>query len=211
LDLGVQLNAPVHILVGAPDFQQDPRLLIGTHDGIYTLDDPLSDAPALVRWAPYQRVDDASAYFACRSCADRVEDPAAGLGELRALGGDGVATVAMRGESVAIYGTVAAGAAAELWIDGSWVATVDEPTKQPALLTRVDGLQPGWHAVEVRALADGVRVDAVSASSEGATFPVTERRGCASAQGAPHTLLCAAAAAFVLLRRRSWRFGYKGT
>ncbi len=207
MDLGVQLNAPVHILVGNPSFDAEPKLLIGTHDGVYTLDDPLSNAPQLVRWAPYQRVDDASAYFACRSCGDRVEDADAGLGELRALGADGVASATLRGESVELYGTVDAGAAAELWVDGSWVATVDTRAKSPALLTRVDGLQPGWHSVEVRAIVDGVRVDALAASSSGATFSIDARRGCATAPGAPPVVLWAGVAALALRAGRSRRSG----
>ena len=136
-----------------------------------------------------------------------MEDADAGLGELRALGADGVASATLRGESVELYGTVDAGAAAELWVDGSWVATVDTRAKSPALLTRVDGLQPGWHSVEVRAIVDGVRVDALAASSSGATFSIDARRGCATAPGAPPVVLWAGVAALALRAGRSRRSG----
>lgn len=206
LDLGVQLNAPVHILVGNPNFEQDPKLLIGTHDGVFTVDDPLSDSPELLRWAPYQRVDDGSAYFACRSCGDRIEDRAAGLGQLRELGADGVASVTLRGQSIALYGTIDSGAVAELWIDGAWVATVDKRAQTPVLLTRVDGLLPGWHAVEVRALSDGVAVDAIVGSGPGVSFGQSASPGCATAPSGPCSLLVAGIVALALRRGRTRRF-----
>lgn len=179
-DLGVRLPAPVHALAAAPGFDAAPALLIGTHDGVYTLDDPLAAAPTLLRWSPYQRVDDSSAYFACVQCGDLRDDARAGLGALRELGPVGEARATLRGTRVEVYGSLDRGAEAELWVDGAFVSRVDAPLARPGRLAEVDGLADGWHDVAVVATAEGVAVDALVASSDGARFD-PGAGGCASA------------------------------
>ncbi len=179
-DLHVRLDSPVHIMRGSPHFDEEGLLLIGTHDGVFTLDDPFADAPVIERWSPYQRVDDASSYFVCLGCGDVVEDARAGMGELRELGATGVARATMRGQTLEIFGTMRRGASAELWVDGDHVSDLgDNVQRAPDLLTRVDGLTDDWHDIEIRALTDGAAVDALATSSAGVPA-LPARCGCGS-------------------------------
>jgi hypothetical protein len=200
LDLGVRTNAPVHVLRGAPRFDDTKLMLVGTHDGVFQLVDPTGPAPALVRWA-YQRVDDASAYFGCVGCGDIVEDELAGVGQLRELG-EGVASVTLRGPSIEVYGTSTQAGLATLWIDGAHVSNIGS-TKQaePGVLTRVDGLVDDWHDVELRGVRDGVAIDAL-ASFDAPPDTLGHARCGVVGDGGPAGV---GLALVVVLRRRSVR------
>lgn len=197
-DLGVRTVAPVHVLRGAPPFDDTRLLLVGTHDGVFQLVDPTGPAPTLVRWA-YQRVDDASAYFACVGCGDSVRDDSAGIGELRELGAAGIGSAILRGPTLEVYGTSTGDAQVELWIDGAYVSTIGA-TKQadPGVLTRVDGLVDDWHDVELRGVRAGVAIDAL-ASFDAPPDTLGHARCGVAGDGGPAGL---GLALVVVLRRR---------
>ncbi|MSP56963.1 MAG: hypothetical protein EXR69_15370 [Myxococcales bacterium] len=183
-DLGLRTGAPVHTLRASPAFETTQLLLVGTHDGTFTLTDP-SAVPTLVRWSQYQRIDDDSAYFACAACGDRVDDDRAGMGELRELGAGGVAKASLRGVQVQIFGTLARGGTAEVVVDGEHAADIgfDRSSVQarPDLLLTLDGLHDGWHDVEIRASSEGIAIDALSGAGPGVTSALA---GCSSSGGA---------------------------
>lgn len=180
-DLGLRTGAPVHTVRASPAFETTQLLLVGTHDGTFTLTDP-AGSPALVRWSQYQRIDDDSAYFACAACGDRVDDDRAGMGELRDLGAGGVAKVSLRGIQLQVFGTVGQGGSAEVYVDGEHAADLglerSDVQTRPDLLLTLDGLQDGWHDVEIRAGSEGIAIDALSGSGAGVT---SASGGCSSA------------------------------
>ncbi len=199
-DLHLRTDAPVHILRAAPGFDTSNLLIIGTHDGTWTLGDATGEAPTLDRWSPYERVDDASPYFGCVACDDIVDDNAAGMGQLRPLGHDGVATTTLRGDHIDIIGTDDAGGSAELWVDGNHVLDINDAVgvrTNPQVLTTVDGLKDGWHDIEVRGVQSGVAIDAFASSSGGVR---SGDRGCATANA---TGWMATIAGFWLVLRRA--------
>lgn len=206
VDLGVRTTSPVHVIRGSPKFDKEKLLLIGTHDGVFTLDDPFSDHPTIGRWAPYQRVDDTSAYLVCSGCGDSVEDKDAGMGAMRELGSSGVAHLSVRGTSLEIFGACDEDSLAELWIDGTFISEIGgrkEP--HPARLTRVEGLPWDWHEVELRAVRSGVLLDAIAASGprpEGDVADVGCASGCATGGPAASVPLLAAVLLALTIRRR---------
>lgn len=204
VDLRARAPAPVHALAGAKGADGALRLVIGTQDGTFTLTDPRSDTPDVVRWAPYQRVDDLSPYLACDGCDSTVRDDAAAMSSLRPLGASGVARVTVRGESIRIYGTSVAQARVAVSVDGRRRGTIaGQHSPTPGELMTIDGLSWGWHDLELRAEADGVQIDAVEATASGALFPTDEAPsgGCGGGAGAALLGLAAAGAA----RRRGGR------
>lgn len=199
-DLHVRFKAPVHIMRGCPHFDDEQLFLVGTHDGVYTLDDPFSDAPVAERWSPYQRIDDASSYFLCLGCGDVRDSDDAGMGGFRELGPTGVVRTTMRGRTLEIFGTLAKGASAEVWVDGSHVSDfAGDVQRHPDLLTRVDGLLDDWHDIEVRAVTDGVGIDALATSGD--PVPYTSTR-CGTGSASSSVAVLFASIGLLAARRR---------
>lgn len=181
-DLGVRLPAAVHTITVGPHFDETPHILFGTHDGVYTLDDPHSDTPALVRFAPYEREDDVSGYVTCVGCFAVDRDADAAMGTLTMLGEAGVMRATIRGETVRVIGTATRRGAADVWVDGELRATIGEDAVgTPDVLASVGGLAFTWHDVEVRAVDEGIGIDAFEATGDGEFFEDAVPAGCGCA------------------------------
>ncbi len=186
IDLGLRMSSAPTVMVSSPGFAEEPHLLIGHLDGIQSLLDP-AGTPRLEPWTAWQRVDDGSGFFDKEDCPDAVREPGADLDGRQPLPDGARMTVDLVGETLRVLGTSGEGGSAQLHIDGvpRWRLDVGE-TLDGEVLALVEGLEPGWHRIELLGEGDGsLLIDAVEATGpEG--FPVAEtpesRCGCGASR-----------------------------
>jgi hypothetical protein len=163
--LALDLGAWPFVIAPRPGFAATDELLVGTAGGRVLVRDGEAE-----RWAPWERVDDASGLADYDGDTDRAVMDGAGLGAVRLLAPGSAVTVWVRGTSLAVHGTLLPGGSGQVVVDGSVAAQLaaTEPT------AAVEGLADTWHEVTVTAGTEGVAFDAVEAWSEGAVLAEAE-------------------------------------
>lgn len=190
------LDAPIYQLAPRPGTDE---LLIGSHDGGWRW-----SGGELARWGALERVDDAGGFFSCVGCGAELRADAA-LRSVSSLPAGAVASFALRGHELRLYGSSDGLGVVEVEIDGRSVARF-QPTARAEVgeLGRVEGLADRWHQVRIYGLESGLWLDYAEARGEDValnrldtpTHPEPEGCSCATGPGAA-TLLPA-----LLLRRR---------
>lgn len=158
-----QLNAPIDQLDLPPDFEERPRLLLATHDGVFALDDALDDAPALARWRPWERVDTTTDFALWRpGRPDSLWEAEADFSVVQPLEVDASVQVWVRGTTLRVRGGSRGDAEALLTVDGEAMATLGaEPAEGVSTLWSGSGFAPGWHLVELVGVREGLLLDSV--------------------------------------------------
>lgn len=199
IDLALRLPAVPLVIAPWPRFASTRSALVGTPDGIWRID---FAAASGLRWAPVDRVDSAAAQLVVRS-GPRVgrADDEADLDDVRPLEPGTHVEAWVRGHTVSARGASEGTGAVELRVDGMAVATIGaDATDGIVEIARIEGLEDGWHRVELLGLAGtGVVLDALEGRAEPAAAEAVEPAGCAS--GGSATL---ALALMVARRRRAY-------
>jgi MYXO-CTERM domain-containing protein len=193
IELEPRLSSQATVMVSNPGFTSEAHLLIGNLDGVWELVDPAGE-PSLRRWTPYQRVDDNSGFVEAAGCPGQQRDDEAGMDGRQPLPLGCSFTLRMQGETLRVLGVTGDGGAGSLLVDGITVARLPDPNLESRrVLALVEGLEPGWHHLELVGEGDAsLAVDAIEAT-DARGLPYSEpprfRCGCASGGAVPAGLL----------------------
>lgn len=176
VDLGLRANAPIHVVAPRPRFAVHGDVLLGTHDGVRRVRGAGGDAPELVAWGAWQRIDDLSELLACVGCVEEsVSWPQAGMDRVRRVEAGARLHAWVRGEQVVVVGASEGASLVELVVDGEVRATFGGEAVELGPLGTVEGLAPGWHEVELVAVeGSGVVVDALEGRGADVPFETSE-------------------------------------
>jgi photosystem II stability/assembly factor-like uncharacterized protein len=167
-DLDVRFPAQIFVMDPRPDFDANPELLVGTHDGTYLLSDATGSSPSAARWGAYNLVDNSSTYIhwhdepAMLPCGDCV------MSQIQPFEPGTEAYLGLRGDTLRIIGTSDGASELRLEIDGQTAGIVgDVASDEPAVLFEAEGLGEGYHQVVLTGISgDGFALD-VFESGEG--------------------------------------------
>ncbi len=156
-----QLTAPIAELVEDPS--REFSLLLGTHDGVWRLDEVLGAEPVLGRWGAWERLDGSSEFlrwFPEKPGALAEEE--ADFGAVHPLRPGSEVRAWLRGRRLQIRGRSRAGAQVLLRLDGEPVATLGhEGSEALRVLWASDDLAEGWHQIELVGVEGGLAIDSL--------------------------------------------------
>lgn len=160
--------APVWSLAPLPAFIVRNQLLVGTLDGAFIVDGAGSEdvsVATISRWAPEQRVDDASHFLVREGCPDSAAGDGYALDTRTLMIPHCSLQTTLRGDVLRVYGTSAGTARADLLVDGEVVAHLGgQAVAEPGLLAGIE-MGPGWHRVDLVGISgEGLFLDAVEAN-----------------------------------------------
>ena len=207
IDLDLRLSSQATVMVSSPGFTQDAHLLVANLEGVFELLDP-TGSPTLGPWTAWQRVDDRSGFVSSLGCPALSPDGDASMDSRQPLPEGCSLSVSLQGQAIRVLGISGTGSAGRLRIDGVSVASLpDEDPPGAKVLALVEGLEPGWHLVELMGEGnESLQIDAVESTGPegfGPSDPPDAR--CACGHGRRGYAAALLALAIALLRRaRRW-------
>ncbi len=164
-ELDLRLTSQATVMVSSPGFLEEAHLLVANLEGVWALEDP-TGAATLAPWTAWQRVDDHSGFLVKEDCPAPRSADGASMDSRQPLPDGCVITTDLQGEIIRVLGKVDEGGEARLLVDGVYAARLpDDTQEEPRILALVEGLEPGWHRVELVGEGnDGLEIDALEAT-----------------------------------------------
>lgn len=203
LELEPRLSSQATVMISSPGFIEEAHFLVANLDGVWELVDPAGDA-SLQPWTSWQRVDNHSGFVVKEGCPGSRADDAASMNSRQPLPRGCSMSLPIQGETLRILGITGPEGSARVLIDG--VPTGQVPSQEVAdssVLAVLEGLEPGWHRVEIVGEGDdSLEIDAVEATdSAGFPEPALPDSRCGCGHGRRGSLAALLALVLVLLRR----------
>jgi hypothetical protein len=202
IELEPRLSSQATVMVSSPGFIEEAHFLVANLDGVWELVDPAGEA-SLQPWTAWQRVDNHSGFVVKEGCPGSRTDESASMNSRQPVPWGCGMSLPIQGETIRILGISGPEGSAQIRIDGVPAGQVpDQDVQDSSVLAVVEGLEPGWHRIEILGSGDdSLEIDAVEATdAAGFSEPALPEARCGCSHGRRGSLVALLALALALLR-----------